>query len=605
MSIQELQHNLNSENSSTREAAVQALLSLKTHEAYGILVYTASNHPEADTRHEAKKAALHLQHILFQNPDQKSRQTGSISEDILKLLSSAEAESRLKGLNQLKSSLKPGYLKLLLKFLHREKNPSLIKEALKLCVAAGGKDAIPHIAPLLRSGQEQIRAAVLEAIAPIKDHESLPLILRFSRDPSQLVAKTALTAASRFEEPELLQALVQMCQKQNQLNQDAAIFVILKLKLKTGVSLLEQLTKSDNEAIRKRADKACGILKQNTATSTKETESKAVATESEETEKEDNPAEPDSPEAERNDTSSSDEVLDEEAEALAKEKEQLFNRIIQSEEKECTNFLQSISEHQYFDLVPKLVQPLKERNSPRILSSLIMIIAQSGDKHYKDILLECLDHKDGRVQANAIEALERLGIQDCAEQVTPFLESNQDRCKTNALIYLHRLGKVDTKKHLESMIHSKKENRQLSAIYAITDLFEPDFVSLLETPMDSPNPKVSQKAIEVLELYILEENPKAIAIAKQWGIYDELQEKQKKALEEKQKIEEGTEEQETKDPDSLEGVLSDLDNLGSEKKDKPSQNASDTNEPNEEEDAASLHGLGKLKKLMGNLFHKS
>jgi hypothetical protein len=185
------------------------------------------------------------------------------------------------------------------------------------------------------------------------------------------------------------------------------------------------------------------------------------------------------------------------------------------------------------------------------------------------------------------------------DKIIPFVDSKHDRTKTNALIFLHPTGKIDTKKELETMLKSKRENRQLSAIYAITDLFETQFIPLLEQPMDSPNPKVSKKAIDVLQMFVLEEEPQAIKIASEWGILDELQSSQETESEESSS--------EEKNPEDMESLLSDINEPSEKKEAEPAKEAQVEKEAAAEEaaeDEAPETGINKIKNFMNNLFKK-
>ena len=65
MSIQNLQRQLNHSEPKTRQDALTQILNLGNHEAYGLLMFTATNHFSPDTRREAKKFSLLLQKRLF------------------------------------------------------------------------------------------------------------------------------------------------------------------------------------------------------------------------------------------------------------------------------------------------------------------------------------------------------------------------------------------------------------------------------------------------------------------------------------------------------------------------------------------------------------
>ena len=168
-------------------------------------------------------------------------------------------------------------------------------------------------------------------------------------------------------------------------------------------------------------------------------------------------------------------------------------RVIRQGRKRAIKSVFALIENNRLNRLDELKESINERNSKRLLATFIMALAQSKDKNHKDFLKQCLKHTDGRVQANAIEALRMLGCVELKTELLPFLtESNHDRARANAIIFLHPTGLINTTQELQNMLSSKNDNRKLSAIFAIMDLFDPKLIPLLESPIDSPNPKKLQ-----------------------------------------------------------------------------------------------------------------
>ena len=157
--------------------------------------------------------------------------------------------------------------------------------------------------------------------------------------------------------------------------------------------------------------------------------------------------------------------------------------IRQGEEASAIKSVFALIENNRLNRLDELKESINERNSKRLLATFIMALAQSKDKNHKDFLKQCLKHTDGRVQANAIEALRMLGCVEVKTELLPFLtESNHDRARANAIIFLHPTGLINTTQELQNMLSSKNDNRKLSAIFAIMDLFDPKLIPLLESP---------------------------------------------------------------------------------------------------------------------------
>ena len=106
---------------------------------------------------------------------------------------------------------------------------------------------------------------------------------------------------------------------------------------------------------------------------------------------------------------------------------------------------------------------------------------------------------------------------------------------------------------MRSALNSKNDNRKLSAIFAIMDLFEPQFINLLEGPIDSPNPVVTKRALEALRLFVLDKQKTAVTLAEKWKVMEEIisDDSEAKVLHE--------EHSEQPNPETMEDLVSSLD----------------------------------------------
>ena len=245
----------------------------------------------------------------------------------------------------------------------------------------------------------------------------------------------------------------------------------------------------------------------------------------------------------------------------------------------------------------ELKESINERNSKRLLATFIMALAQSKDKNHKDFLKQCLKHTDGRVQANAIEALRMLGCVEVKTELLPFLtESNHDRARANAIIFLHPTGLINTTQELQNMLSSKNDNRKLSAIFAIMDLFDPKLIPLLESPIDSPNPKVTRRAIDALKLFVLDKQDTAIKMAEEWKIMEEMT------------SEDSKENQDNNADSNIEDQQENMDELMSDLNEGKTNNSkvstSEEGGPESSTDSENKNGFFKLKSLMKKFLKK-
>ena len=223
-----------------------------------------------------------------------------------------------------------------------------------------------------------------------------------------------------------------------------------------------------------------------------------------------------------------------------------------------------------------------------------MAIAQSHDKSFKDYLLNCLQHDDPRVQANSIEALRMIGCVDVKQQILPFVNSRNDRTRGNAIVFLHSTGLIDTEQELSTMLQSRSDNRKLSAIFSMAEIFDPFLIPLLEIPMDSPNPRVSRRAMDVLRMYVLEDHPKAIDIAKNWNIYDEMFQESGSNDAEESSIEEGQNSSKA-EHETFEDLAEEITQASDKKPTEPES------EPAEQPTEGTM---GKIKSFVGSLLKK-
>jgi HEAT repeat protein len=641
MNIQELQKLLNSQEKTVRHKALVQLLQLGSHEAYGILMFAANNHYSPETRHEAKKASLLLQKKLFSTdtPQQKTRELTEQEKEIIQNLKSEEPHLRKAALTLIEKIKKPELLGLLVQYMHRERTPELCSEAVRVCARTYGNASFSHIVSFLRSGSELLRCEVIKAISELTHNDVIPILLRFTRDPAKEVQNASLQALAGIDTKKLVQTMTMLSQKAGNLNKDAIIFVIARLCMKDGFALLAGFLNDEQQAIRERAGHAIDYLEKKggwisigniNSTATPESESKDESdTESDSSPKseqtglketeEKKPEE--STSEETDDAKSTEEATNEEEELAAlsekeeREKKILLNKITSSDQTTAIPALFEIAQRSWFTLLAEAKEGILERNNSKVLATFIMVLGQSGDNSHRDFLLECLNHNDGRVQANVIEALHRLGFStkdamvslhptgkvifsDIKDKIMPFVQSRHDRTKTNALIFLHSSGLINTAEELKSMLQSKRENRQLSAIFAISDLFDPEFIPLLDIPMDSPNPKVTGKAMDTLRMFVLEEHETAINLARKWKILDELQ----MSAENEETVEEDAEAEESdekKTETSMDSLLSDLD----KPKDKENSKKNDKNnaEKNKNSEKKPGSGMDKIKNFLNNL----
>ena len=511
MRIQELQQSLNHSEEAERHKALSDTLALGSHEAYGLLMYAAHNHFSPETRAKARKASLILQKALFGEPVSEQSQFSKEEEALLQALPAMETEPLKEGLKTLAQFENPELLTPLAKILSREQNPENLPFLILTCAKLGKEAAAPYITSYLRSGNENIRAAVIRGLGAYPGKDTTLLLVRFALDPSPMVRKEALKGLTRVPPDQLSQCFETMSQMQDPFHKEAMIYVIAKLAFEAGFPLLEQLKSEGCEAIAEKADQALKTFESRGVHPAQDLEFEIETTAVDVLEEEG----PEAEEADEEDEGPGNAELDE-------KQDQCLKPIIQGETEAAIRAIFNLIEISRLSRLDEIPDSILEKGPKKVLATLAMAMAQSKNKIHAPFLKSCLQDKDERVQANAIEALRMLGCLDHKEAVLPLISSSNPRIRANAILFLHPTGLTDTAFELSSMLASRSDNFKLSAIYAILEIFEPELIPLLDAPMDSPNPKVSNKAIETLKMFVQDGHAQAIELAERWNILEEL-----------------------------------------------------------------------------------
>ncbi len=605
MTIQELQLKLNHSETKVRSETLSSLLQMGNHEAYGLLMYVAGNHFSPETRREARKASLILQKSLFSSTDDKLTTEETINSVTIEKFKTGSTSEKIEILKDLEKSRNSKHFDSLISLLHQEQNPEILPTLIGTCANLGKIDSIPHITNFLRSGNPIVRASVIRSLASIEDSKNYPLLVRFTRDPDEIVRKESLKAVANLPAEPLLNCLNKMAKKDSDFHRDAVIFVIARLAFEPGFELLKHLSKSNSDVVQQRAQMALEYLVKKGILNSESTESttnngintelksvnskvkhKSISSLDDELDEESAPKQ----------TADLEEQLGSSHSDLDREEDNHIRVIRQGEESSAIKSVFALIENNRLNRLDELKSSITERNSKRLSATFIMALAQSKNKNHKSFLQECLKHSDGRVQANAIEALRMLGCDELKTELLPFLvDNNHDRARANAIIFLHPTGLIDTAQELQNMLSSNNDNRKLSAIYAIMDLFDPKFISLLESPIDSPNPKVTRRAIDALKLFVLDKQETAIKMAEKWKIMEEM-------------TSEDSEEQDTNEESKTENQSASMDDLMSDINEGSKGNSENIsqkeNQTKNTPKAEDQKGFSKLKSLMKKFLKK-
>jgi HEAT repeat protein len=116
------------------------------------------------------------------------------------------------------------------------------------------------------------------------------------------------------------------------------------------------------------------------------------------------------------------------------------------------------------------VVPLLEREDlkPEVIASLLSVLSVLGGREDIPRVRPFLAHMDGRVRANAVEAVDVMGgRKEILTWLTPLLADTVPRVRRNVLVALGRFGEGVFLNHLQRMIHSNHVPVRISGAYAL------------------------------------------------------------------------------------------------------------------------------------------
>ncbi len=108
--------------------------------------------------------------------------------------------------------------------------------------------------------------------------------------------------------------------------------------------------------------------------------------------------------------------------------------------------------------------------SSRVRSAVVRFLGRSSRPELQQHLRLVIEDNDGRVQANAIEAIDEAGWPDRLNLILPKLHSQNNRVRGSAAKVLARAGDVEAKRVLTEMLEDSRAEYRLAAIWAIKQI---------------------------------------------------------------------------------------------------------------------------------------
>ncbi len=170
-----------------------------------------------------------------------------------------------------------------------------------------------------------------------------------------------------------------------------------------------------------------------------------------------------------------------------------------SDEEKC-QLLKALIGQNRADTLGCLLSLLKTEQNPYVVATLVIAIGTFGTVAECRFLIPCLAHRDARVRANTIEALELIGNLKLFAYIFPLLEDPDNRVRANAARSLKSIEPFTSFRLLQAMISSGKVAFQASAIYVLR-CFESDASAALVAPfLDSPHEDLRARSEQTLRL---------------------------------------------------------------------------------------------------------
>ncbi|PKL47588.1 MAG: hypothetical protein CVV42_12715 [Candidatus Riflebacteria bacterium HGW-Riflebacteria-2] len=170
-----------------------------------------------------------------------------------------------------------------------------------------------------------------------------------------------------------------------------------------------------------------------------------------------------------------------------------------SDDEKC-QLLKALIGQNRSDTLSCLLSLLKIEQNPHVVATLVIAIGTFGTVAECRFLIPCLTHRDARVRANTIEALELIGNLKLFAYIFPLLEDPDNRVRANAARSLKSIEPFTSFRLLQAMISSGKVAFQASAIFVLR-CFESDASAALVAPfLASPHEDLRVRSEQTLRL---------------------------------------------------------------------------------------------------------
>lgn len=466
-----------------RARAVAGLGKIEDPVAFLALERISSADPSIQLRFAAKKTAHQLQETIQKRPPQV--QLSADPSELQALLASPDAAVRKKSLDLCLATRQLAAIPLLPPLLESESDPA-VKRAALLLTALAGRHAIRVLAPFVADPEAEVRWAAVTALGIIDDVDMFPYAVRGLTDPSAEVQKSAFRICSRIGKSNFGRLLEHMAASTKSWKRLAAVLACDRVRQPHLRPIAERLAADEDPQVRQAAAAALEALGEKPPAAAPPPRAAAAPAARPPGAPASSPARP----------SASPVPAPSHKPELPSTPPPSSSAIRPAADTGRTDELMSWVRETDTARVPEIIEWFQRETEPKLRASLVMAAGKLGGKLATEMLKQCLSDSDGRIRANAVEAL-RGKVRP--EALLGLLHDTDNRCRANAIVALKDYRRADIVKALKGMATGDATFRK-SCIYAIVEIATPAAAELLKMFDDDLDADVKEKARQAREL---------------------------------------------------------------------------------------------------------
>lgn len=487
----ELRAMLSSSVDEERRKAIIYIAREKLTQYYDLLTEIAGKDQNQDIKYLARKTFDYLSQFISK-PNLASFDQGQTVE---RLLFSDDPYARFAGLKKALEDGSASFEPLLKQALNKEDVPQLRASFVAAIGRFKNAQNIDFFRSFLKDADARVRANAIESLHAIGSKDALKAIVAQLPDKDNRVRANVLVALKEHSSESLFELTTEMATDKSIAMRESAIYALGKFRAPKALAFLARMSVYDNsEQIRQ---KALSLLSSESksgnpiAAQLLEKISEYLRTKAEEDE-------------------------------FVKETE-----ITTPVSGDITSMLQSSEAANRYIAVskitseydPNLTEVFKSvfaaEQNPFIISMMLTCIRENKVTELLDCVATALKNDNPRVRANAVETLGELNPAKYADVIITMLDDSNSRTVANAVLALERLDKIDSFHQIKKMLMNGQESFRLSALYVMGIIKEASHVQFLEVLIDDPSPRVRDKTLEVLKLYVTDRISGALRLHKE------------------------------------------------------------------------------------------